>query len=313
MKQDEKIPPQLQTRFQNLLDDEYPQFLDAISQPSTHFVRINTLKTDVKSGLDKLKQLDINYTPLPWYSAGFRISGNHEQLPFTKEYSLGWYYIQEGGSMLPPVILNPKPNDSVLDICAAPGSKTTQMAQMMGNTGAIVANDRSFRRLTSLGHNIQVCGVMNTITLCQDGRHLSTRIPLHFNRILVDAPCTASGHLRSKPPQFEIPNMRRIRGIQTIQKGLVTAAFRLLKPGGTLVYSTCSVHPEENEVVVDHLLTNSSDAVMERPQITNLRSHSGVTQWNETHYSETLTACLRIYPHDNDTDGFFIALVRKET
>ncbi|MFX1317548.1 MAG: RsmB/NOP family class I SAM-dependent RNA methyltransferase [Promethearchaeota archaeon] len=312
IKQTVNPPPSLQERFQILLGDEYPQFLGAISKPPAHFVRINTLKTNIKAGLEKLKQLDITYSPLPWYPAGFRITGNHKPIPSIKEYSLGWYYIQEGGSMLPPVVLNPQSHDSVLDMCAAPGSKTTQMAQMMNNKGAIIANDRSFRRLTSLGHNIQVCGVINTITLCQDGRHLSTRLPLQFDRILVDVPCTASGRFRSNPPQFEVPDLRRILGIQSIQKGLLTAGFRLLNPGGSLVYSTCSIHPEENEAVVDHLLSSSSDAVLELPQLSNLHSHPGITQWTETHFSKKLTTCLRIYPHDNDTDSFFIALLRKE-
>ena len=214
--------------------------------------------------------------------------------------------------MIPPVILDPQPTDVVLDLCAAPGSKTTQIAQMMNNEGAIIANDRSFHRLTSLGHNIQVCGVINTITLRQDGRHLSTRLPLQFDRILVDVPCTASGRLRSKSPQFRVPNPKRILGIQTVQKGLLTAAFHLLKPNGVLVYSTCSLHPEENEAVVNHLLKNSSEALVERPQISNLQSHQGITQWNDTPYQEALIDCLRIYPHDNDTDGFFIALIRKQ-
>ncbi|MFX1576388.1 MAG: RsmB/NOP family class I SAM-dependent RNA methyltransferase [Promethearchaeota archaeon] len=312
MKDVESLPSAFQQRFQKLLGKEYSHFIESIFQAPVHFVRINTLKTDLKSGIKHLNFLDIKTSPVPWYPAGFRITGAVEQLPFTKEYALGWYYVQEGGSMIPPVILDPQPTDLVLDLCAAPGSKTTQIAQMMSNEGAIIANDRSFRRLTSLGHNIQVCGVINTITLRQDGRHLSTRLPLQCDRILVDVPCTASGHLRSKSPQFKVPNPKRILGIQTVQKGLLTAAFRLLKPTGVLVYSTCSLHPEENEAVVHHLLKNSSDASLERPQISNLQSHQGITQWNDTPYQEALTDCLRIYPHDNDTDGFFIALIRKQ-
>jgi len=312
MNQTNPLAPAFQKRFQSLLGTEFSQFIDSISQAPVSFVRINTLKINLQSGIDQLKHLNIEASPLTWYPAGFRISGAHNRLPFTKEYSLGWYYIQEGGSMLPPVILDIQPHHVVLDICAAPGSKTTQMAQMMDNAGAIVANDRSFRRLTRLGHNIQVCGVINTITLCQDGRHLSTRLPLQFDRILVDAPCTASGHLRSKSPQFEIPSLQRILGIQTIQKGLLTAAFRLLKPEGVLVYSTCSLHPEENEAVINHLLNDSSVAVVERPRIAGLHSHPGITYWNNTQYEEAVTNCLRIYPHDNDTDGFFIARIRKE-
>jgi NOL1/NOP2/sun family putative RNA methylase len=305
------LPSAFQERFQTLLGDEYPSFIASITQSPAHFVRINTIKTDLASGIARLEALNIDPIPLPWYPSGFRVTGHHERLPFTQEYSLGLFYIQEGGSMVPPVILAPQPHHVVLDLCAAPGSKTTQIAQMMNNRGALIANDRSFRRLTSLGHNLQVCGVINTITLCQDGRHLSTRIPLQFDRILVDAPCTASGHLRSKSPQYEVPNLQRILGIQTVQKGLLTAAFRLLKPGGLLVYSTCSLHPEENEAVIDNLLGDFSTAQIEAPKTTNLSSHHGVTYWNETHYHETIKNCLRIYPHDNDTDGFFIALIRK--
>ncbi|MFW9986362.1 MAG: RsmB/NOP family class I SAM-dependent RNA methyltransferase [Candidatus Odinarchaeota archaeon] len=313
MTQVDAIPRAFKERFQTLLGDEYTRFTESLFQPSTHFVRINTLKISVPKGLERLKELDITPNLLPWYAAGFRISGNHGQIPFTPEYSLGYFYIQEGASMLPAVILDPKPHHVVLDLCAAPGSKTTQLAQMMENQGAIIANDRSFRRLTSLGHNIQLCGVMNVITLCQDGRHLAQRIPLRFDRVLVDVPCTASGHLRSKPIQFHIPSPERISGIQTLQKGLLTSGFRLLKPGGQLVYSTCSLFPEENEAIIHHFLSRFPQAAIIRQSTPGLKVHNGVVEWNTQQFDDTITACLRVYPHDNDTDGFFIALIRKES
>jgi NOL1/NOP2/sun family putative RNA methylase len=313
MKKADAIPVVFKKRFQLLLGEEYERFIQSINQPPAHFLRINTLKISLQAGLQRLHALNISTTPLPWYAAGFRVTGDHKQLPFTREYSLGYFYIQEGGSMLPPLALDPQSQDLILDLCAAPGSKTTQLAQMMKNQGAIIANDRVFRRITSLGHNLQVSGVMNSIVLCEDGRHLPTRVPFQFDRVLVDAPCTASGHLRSKSHQFSLNDLQRIKGIQTLQKGLLTAGFRLVKPGGQLVYSTCSLHPEENEAVIQHLLTHSSEAIIKPPTINGLKSHPGLTQWENTQYHKSLQDCLRVYPHENNTDGFFIALVRKDT
>ncbi|MFX0167983.1 MAG: RsmB/NOP family class I SAM-dependent RNA methyltransferase [Candidatus Hodarchaeota archaeon] len=307
------FPIQFQKRFQALLGEEYDQFITCLSQPLTSFVRINTLKVNLQRGFDQLKALDIAPISLPWFAAGFRVTGNLEQLPFTREYALGYYYIQEGGSMIPPITLDPQSSHTILDLCAAPGSKTTQLAQIMRNQGVIIANDRSFRRLTSLGHNIQLCGVINTFLLCTDGRHLATQFPLKYDRVLVDAPCTASGHLRSKPPQLLSPNLKRIRGIQAVQKGLLTSGFKLLKPNGLLVYATCSLHPEENEVIVNHLLSKFNDAKIERPVLIGLKSHSGLTHWEDLEFNDVMHKCLRVYPHDNDTDGFFIALIRRIT
>ncbi len=312
MKSVTSLPLAFQERFQSLLGKEYSLFLESLKQPPVHFVRVNTTKIDLEQGVQRLKHLGINPAPLPWFPAGFRVSGKSDILPFTKEYSLGYYYIQEGASMLPPVILNPNTNHTILDLCAAPGSKTTQLAQMMKNQGTIIANDRSFRRITSLGHNIQLCGIINTIVLCEDGRHLSTRVSIKFDRVLVDAPCTASGHLRSKPPQFDAPDSQRLLGIQALQKSLITSGFRFLKPGGLMVYSTCSLHPEENEAIIHHLLTHVKDVSIIPPQIPNLNYHRGLTEWNDSEYHTVIQNCLRIYPHENDTDGFFIALIRKE-
>ena len=295
-----------------LLGEEYTQFISCLAKPTTRFVRINTLKVKRQRGLDRLGALSISATPLPWFADGFRVSGDYAQLPFTRDYSLGYFYIQEGGSMIPPVVLDPHSSHRILDLCAAPGSKTTQLAQMMNNQGVIIANDRSVRRLTSLGHNIQLCGVSNAIVLRKDGRYLAAQFPFQFDRVLVDAPCTASGHLRSKAMQFQSPNFQRIRGLQAVQKGLLSSGFRLMKPEGLLVYATCSLHPEENEMVVNHLLTKFPEARIEPPKISSLQSHPGLVHWEGTDFHESIHHCLRVYPHDNDTDGFFIALIRRE-
>ena len=307
----DKIPEKFRQYFSALLGNEIEEFLESLIRPPTQFIRINTLKVSAVEGRNRLSELGIESTVLPWFSAGLRIHGSSEVIHRSREYALGYFYFQEGASMIPAVALQPESSHHLVDMCAAPGSKTTQLAQMMQNHGAIIANDRNFRRITSLGHNLQFCGVSNTVVTCEDGRGLAQRLASQFHRVLVDAPCTASGVLRSRPPQFQITEDKRLSGLQTLQKGLLTTGYRLLKPGGRLVYSTCSLHPEENEDVVQHLLRRSQEAQLLAPQISHLQSHPGLCTWENREYSDEMTRCLRIYPHDNDTDGFFLALLEK--
>lgn len=304
-----KLPQTFLERFETLLDDEFDAFLQCLNQPPVSFLRVNTLKFPVSQGQKRLAAMEVETHHLPWFPAGFRVTGEYEKIPHSREFALGYFYVQEGGSMIPPLALNLQKNQCILDMCAAPGSKTTQIAQIIRNGGVIVANERVSRRVASLGHNLRLCGVANTIVLCEDGRTLPKKLTIHFDRILVDVPCTASGHLRSKAPQYDTPNLKRIRGIQTLQKELLTAGFRLLKSGGLLVYSTCSLHPEENEDVVHNLLTRFPDAKLLQPHVPQLVSHPGLSSWENREYVDSMHRCLRVYPHDNDTDGFFIALI----
>jgi len=226
------------------------------------------------------------------------------------ERALGYVYIQEGGSMIPPLFLEPKPEDYVLDMCAAPGSKTTQIAQLMKNKGAIIANDVSLKRLSSLGFNLQLCGVINTAVTMFDGRKLPSIIKDHFDKVLVDAPCSSSGHFLSKfPSNF---TEERVKSLHVLQRGLLIAGFKMLKPGGILVYSTCSIHPFENEAVVNYLLSKEGKARVEYFEIKGIRFHPGLTEYKEKTFHPDLKYCMRIYPHDNYTDAFFIARIRKE-
>jgi NOL1/NOP2/sun family putative RNA methylase len=301
------IPEAFRDRFQALLGDEFEAFLDSLARPPTAFLRINTLKIPVNEGLARLAALGVEVTPLPWFPEGFRAKGAHASLPRTREYSLGYFYIQEGASMIPPLALNPAPHHHVLDLCAGPGSKTTQMAQMMKNRGAILANDYKLRRVVSLSHNLEACGVMNTLVLRQDGLQLPKVLSLRFDRVLVDAPCTGSGQLRSRPPRYELTDPERLSRLQGVQKQLLTAGFRCLKSNGLLIYSTCSLHPEEDEDVVQHLLGRMPEATLVRGRVPGLVSHPGLLGWQSHQYAQDMERCLRIWPQDNDTDGFFIA------
>lgn len=310
MRTSDAIPPAFRDRFQSLLGDEFETFLDCLAQPPSAFLRINTLKIPVDDGLARLAALGIDATPLPWFPEGFRAAGTTDRLPCTLEHTLGYFYIQEAASMIPPVALDPAPHRRVLDLCAGPGSKTTQMAQMMKNRGAIVANDYKLQRVVSLSHNLESCGVMNTLVLYQDGVLLPKMLSLRFDRVLVDAPCTASGQLRSKRPNWNLTNPERMIHLQNVQKRLLAAGFQCLKPDGLLVYSTCSLHPEENEDVVQQLLQQMPEAKLVEPRIPGLVSHPGLAAWEGRQYADSMRLCRRIYPHDNDTDGFFLALIR---
>ena len=305
------LPKAFIERFRKLLGDELDLFLQNLTRPTEHFIRINTLKTSLNAGKERLAEMNIDVVPLPYYPAGFRIRKGYELLPRTIEHSLGHIYIQEGASMVPPIALDPRPNHLVLDMCAAPGSKTTQISQMMGNKGAVIANDKTFRRITSLGHNLQLCGVTNAIVMREDGRLLPHRLSLKFNRVLVDAPCSASGHLRGKSPQFAPPDTKRLHGLQALQKGLLRAGFHLLQPRGRLIYSTCSLYPEENEDVIQYLLNKEPEARLVKQDVTGLVNHAGLLEWEANQYDDTMRHCLRVYPHDNDTDGFFIANIER--
>jgi len=156
-------------------------------------IRVNTLKITTPKLKSKLN--DFKLKKIPWCKEGFFISGSRTDLGNLSEHGLGYFYIQEASSMIPPLVLNPK-DDLVLDMAAAPGSKTTQMAAMMKNSGVIIANDLDYKRIVSLNSNLQRCGVSNTVTTMMEGRFLKN---YHFDKILLDAPCSGTGTIRKSP------------------------------------------------------------------------------------------------------------------
>ena len=230
------------------------------------------------------------------------------------EHLLGYYYIQEISSMLPVIALEPTENDVYLDLCASPGSKTTQAAAKMKNSGTIIANEISLGRMRILASNLERCGVTNTIITRKDGRDFCRRLnenKIQFDKILVDAPCSGEGTLRSSLKTYLMWNPKTIKSLSSLQKQLLKNAFLCLKVGGELVYSTCTHAPEENEEVVDFLLNEFPDKV----EVVNfelpLKTRQGITKWNEKKYSDEVKKTKRVYPQDNDTEGFFVSKFRR--
>jgi tRNA (cytosine49-C5)-methyltransferase len=231
------------------------------------------------------------------------------------EHLLGYYYLQEISSMLPPLVLNPKPDEVILDLCAAPGSKTTQIAALMKNTGTIIANDLKLGRIKILASNLERCGVLNTIITKSSGEGICKRLKennFKVDKILIDAPCSGEGTIRGTPKTLEMWNIKKVHSLSRIQKSLLSNAISLLeKEGGEIVYSTCTHSPEENEEVLDFILKKHKNVKIEKPSLPiEIKSREGIKKWQEKEYLEEVKYSCRIYPQDNNTEGFFISKLK---
>jgi len=321
----EKIPRNVDVKkkfedhYRELLGEDYDKFMNYSLSYIRKCIRVNTLKADVndiKKRLEDRWQLE----PIPWCPEGFWITykdGKRFDLGNLIEHHLGYVYVQEAASMIPPIVLDPQPGEIVLDLCAAPGSKTTQIAMYMKNSGILMANDVSGSRLKALGMNMQRCGVNNAvITLMQENRfqRMAVQHPeFRFDRILVDAPCSGTGTIRKSLRTILMWNPLGITKLSKIQKNLIEVAFNMLKPDGVMVYSTCTIEPEENEAVVSYLLEKYPDAKLEYIDDKNLgiKRTPAVQRFKDLHINPQVEKCLRIMPYDNDSEGFFVARIRK--
>lgn len=270
--------------------------------PSKAF-RINTLKS---SREDVLKNLNGDYDPVSWYQDAFVLSGEKPDLA-----EKGLIYQQSLSSMLVPLVLDPKPGERILDMCAAPGSKTTQIAAMMNNKGSIVCVEAIKNRYYRLKSVLELMGVTIATVKLMDGRRFRSPENL-FDRVLVDAPCSSEGRFRAdNKKSYAYWSLRKIKEMVKKQRGLLLNASRWLKPGGILVYSTCTFAPEENEGVIDWFLrkTDNEFEVINEP-FDGIETYPAVLQWGKKEYSQQLSHALRVFPNDR-MEGFFIVKLRK--
>ncbi|MFT4303149.1 MAG: NOL1/NOP2/sun family putative RNA methylase [Candidatus Woesearchaeota archaeon] len=272
-------------------------------------IRVNTLKLSVEQLKERLNS-DWKLESVSWCKEGFWIKNIHgrRDIGNLKEHALGYIYVQEASSMIPALVLDAKPGDIVLDMCAAPGSKTTQIASMMNNEGLIFANDVEGVRLAPLGINIQRMGITNCILTIMHGQRYE-KSSIRFDKILVDAPCSGTGTISKSPGTLKMWNPAMIKRLTSTQKKLIKTAYEILKPGGTLVYSTCSNEPEEDEGVISWLLSNTDAELLEIDL--NLNRSLAITEFEGEIYHKDVIKCLRIWPQDNHTEGFFVAKILK--
>jgi len=306
--------------MRELLNEDFENYIEIIKKEPENFIRANTLKIkpdELKKRLEEKKwKIKQPFKEFPEIMIVEGYETGKELLPGELgkniEHILGLYYIQELSSMLSILILGPKPGERVLDLCASPGSKTTQAAAKMKNQGLLIANEVKLDRLKILSANLERCGVMNAILTRRDGIALCSRFEkekILFDKILLDAPCSGEGTIRSSPKTLEMWNIKTVEYLSKLQKALISSAIKILKPNGILVYSTCTHSPEENEEVIDFLLKNFKVKVEQVSLPVKIRA--GITKWKEKEYLEDVKFSCRIYPQDNNTEGFFLAKIRR--
>ena len=288
-------------RYSKLTD--LKEFEKAVTSPIKKGIRVNTLKISVEDFKKRIKGLK----QVPWCKEGFFIEKKEVPIGKLKEHMLGYFYVQEPSSMIPPLVLDPQKKELILDMAAAPGSKTTQIATIMENTGVLIANDIKWERIRSLSMNLQRLGILNTVITIYKGENFPE---VKFDRILLDAPCSGTGTLKKSPGTVKIYNPGMVKKLGNQQKKLILKAYSMLKPAGVLVYSTCSLEPEEDEEVIDFLL-NKTNAKLEKISLKGLKSSPPVLEFENKTYSNEIKKTLRIWPQDNNTEGFFIAKIRK--
>ena len=252
---------------------------------------------------------------VPWYQWAFRLhGGDRSSVQETEAFANGYLWIQSLSSMAAVLGLSIEPGHDVLDLCAAPGSKTTLISQLQQGSGILVANDRSRQRLFKLRAHLRQLGVSNAEVTCHPGAIFGSSHVDCFDRVLVDAPCSGEGMLHASDPQSIARwSEGRIRRLARQQAGLLSAALRTLRIGGCCMYSTCTYAPEENEVVVDRVLRKHGDRFVLQVLPESVPAGSpGLARWGEREFDSTLQHSLRLLPgKGSGLTGFYLALIRR--
>ena len=290
-------------RYRAIIPD-WDRFLDTCQRPLPTVVRTNTLRITAEKLRKRLMQQGISASHLPWEATLIEVD---RPVGKTIEHWLGLLYIQEAVQVLPVIALDPQPGDAVLDLCAAPGGKSTQIATRMKGIGPLVANEPSGRRQQALLANVNRFGILNTTITTYRGESFPLRA--RFDRVLVDAPCSAEGTLRKVPSLRTGASKGTISRLARLQKRLIVRAYDLLRPGGVLVYSTCTFAPEENESVVAHLLEARDARLL--PLSLPFEASPGLSSWESETYPSEIRACARVYPHQIDSGGGFVARLER--
>ena len=295
-------------RYRPLVDD-WDAFCATLARPLPRCLWANPLRLDATTLAALLREEGLRPQSVPWYPGALRLPAG---TPVGGQwwYFAGLAHAQEEASLLPVRLLDPRPGERVLDLCAAPGGKSAQIAMVLHGRGTLVANDVISGRMRPLRANLERLGLLNVSLTLRDGAGYPNAAGA-FDRVLVDAPCSCEGTLR-RHEAMERYGAAVSGRYARLQQALLRRAVALCRPGGRIVYSTCTFAPEENEAVVDAVLRQSSGVVRVVPQtVAGLRTAPGITHWQRRRFDPQVEGCLRLWPHHNDTGGFFAAVLEK--
>jgi len=273
-------------------------------------LRLNTLKKDYKKTLENI--LDISdLEQISWYKNAYFIKSEKSKLTETDMFKQGCFYVQNASSLIPPIVLDPQEKEVILDMCAAPGGKTFQIGEMTKNLAFIYANDNSGPRLKTMKDLAETYGVKIVHYFQQPAQFLDRHTGQKFDKILLDAQCSGEGMIDfNNPAGMKYWNLKRIEKFSYLQKKMLRAAYNMLNPDGIIIYSTCTLAPEENEEVIDFGLKHFKGLEIEDFMIDVENAAPGITSWQKKILNPQVKKCLRILPTPF-TEPFFVCKIKK--
>lgn len=300
---------ELEGYLKSLLGNDYDAFLSAPEEPTS--IRANTLKTSSSHIRQLLQKFKYDFGTIPFNPNGFILNSDPLPLSHSLAFFEGLFQYQGVSSQLPSLILDVKPGERVLDMTAAPGSKSGQLAALLKQRGELVVNDSSYHRLQALQTNMQRSGAVNHYVLKQRGENLSRLYPEYFDKILLDAPCTALGTYFSSSEKYSWWSAKKLEKLSKLQYQLMVSAIKSLKIGGEIVYSTCSVAPEENELLIEKIIKKYPVKIQQISKDFKSKFEDGWTRYNDLMILDEMKRSLRIWPHKHSIEGFFVVKLKK--
>ena len=303
-----QFPEKFQERMQQMLgDEEYAEFLKSYDLPFHNGLRINTWKTKPQ---ELLQRMGVDLKQVPWNETGFYLE-NKKQFSKHPYYQGGLYYIQEASAMLPAKLVNAQPGEKILDMCAAPGGKSTAIGAALKGEGLLISNDISKSRAKALLRNLEGFGIINSIVVSEYPEKLSRYFPEFFDKVLIDAPCSGEGMFHKEPSMTESWLRMGPEEYHKLQMEILTYGAKMVRPGGKLIYSTCTFSPEEDEGSIAWFLQEHPDFhLVEVDDDEDLCGchciDHGHPEWADG--NPELTKTRRLWPHHLEGEGHFAAM-----